>query len=69
MDFSEALCGCRKLFAFVAVDGFDEIVASWEVAIESGVADAGSACDRNAEACLQVRSVPGYVISGTAPAL
>jgi hypothetical protein len=37
--------GCRKLFDFAAVDGFDEVVASWEVAIEGGVADAGSACD------------------------
>src|SRR5580658_10163370 len=41
----EALFGCRKLFDFAAVDGFDEAVASGEVAIEGGVADAGSACD------------------------
>jgi hypothetical protein len=34
-----------EFFNFVAVDGFDEVVASWEVAIEGGVADAGSACD------------------------
>jgi len=42
---SEALFGCSKLFDFAAVDGFDEVVACWEVAIEGGVADAGSACD------------------------
>jgi hypothetical protein len=41
----EALFGCGKLFDFAAVDGFDEGVARWEVAIEGGVADAGSACD------------------------
>ncbi len=41
----EALFGGGKLFDFAAVDGFDEVVASWEVAIEGGVADAGSACD------------------------
>lgn len=42
---SEALFSCRKLFDFAAVDGFDEVVASWEVAIEGGVANARSACD------------------------
>ena len=41
----EALFGCGKFFDFAAVDGFDEVVASWKVAIEGGVADAGSACD------------------------
>lgn len=42
---SEALFGCRKLFDFAAIDSFDEDVASWKVAIEGGIADAGSACD------------------------
>ena len=42
---SEALFRCGKLFNFAVVDGFDEGIASWEVAIEGGVADAGSACD------------------------
>ena len=41
----EALFGCGELFDFAAEDSFDEGVASWEVAIEGGVADAGSACD------------------------
>jgi len=41
----EALFGGGEFFDFAAVDGFDEVVASWEVAIEGGVADAGSACD------------------------
>jgi hypothetical protein len=30
----EALFGCRKLFDFVKVEGFDEVVASGKVAIE-----------------------------------
>jgi hypothetical protein len=49
----KALFGCSKLFDFAAVCGFDEGVASWEVAIEGGVADAGSACDgcSSAERC------------------
>ena len=42
---SEALFGGGKFFDFAAVDGFDEGVTSWEVAIERGVADAGSASD------------------------
>ncbi len=45
MAGGEALFGGGELFDFVAVDGFDEGVASWEVAIEGGVADAGPACD------------------------
>lgn len=36
--------GRGKLFDFAAVDSFDKGVASWEVAIEGGVADVGSAC-------------------------
>src|ERR1700678_2838616 len=42
---SEALFGCCKLFDLAAVDGFDEVIASGEVAIQGGVADARSACD------------------------
>src|SRR5580698_4853859 len=42
---SEALFGCSKPLDFVAVDGLDEIVTSREMAIESGVANTGSACD------------------------
>jgi len=42
---SEALFGCGQLFDFVAVYSFDEVVASWEVAIEGGVADTGPACN------------------------
>jgi hypothetical protein len=41
----EALFGCGELFDFAAVDGFDEGVASWEVAIEGAGAKAGSAYD------------------------
>jgi hypothetical protein len=41
----EALFGFRKLFDFAAVDGFDEGIASWEMAIEGARANAGSACD------------------------
>ena len=37
----EALFGCSKFFDFAAIDGFDEVVARWKVAIEGGVADAG----------------------------
>jgi len=31
----EALFGCGELFDFAAVDSFDEVVASWKVAIKS----------------------------------
>ena len=39
------LLGCCKLCDFAAVHGFEKIVASWKVAVEGGVADAGSARD------------------------
>jgi hypothetical protein len=39
----EALFGGGEFFDFAAVDSFDEGVASWKVAIEGGVPDAGSA--------------------------
>jgi hypothetical protein len=41
----EARAGVGEFLDFAAVDGFDEGVASWEVAIECARADAGSACD------------------------
>jgi hypothetical protein len=41
----ETLLGCGKLFDFAAVDGFDEGVARWKMAIEGGVSDSGSACN------------------------
>ena len=59
----EALFGGGKLFDFAAVDGFDEIVAGWEVAIEGGVADAGSAGDVvEARSCsIAGENLPGYL--------
>jgi hypothetical protein len=44
-DGSKALFGCGKLFYLETVDGLEEVVAGWEMAIEGGVADAGPACD------------------------
>jgi hypothetical protein len=41
----EARAGVSESFDFAAVDGFDEGVASWEVAIERAGADAGPARD------------------------
>ena len=41
----KALFGRRELFDFAAVNGSDKVIASWEVTIEGGVANAGSACD------------------------
>jgi hypothetical protein len=44
-DVREALVGIGEFLDFTAVDGFDESVASREVAIERARADAGPACD------------------------
>jgi hypothetical protein len=65
------LFGCRKLFDFAAVDGFDKVVAGWEVSIECGVTDAGSACDVvEARSCaIAGKNFLGYLKDALAVAL
>ena len=67
----EALLGCGKLFYFAPVDGFDQVVAGWEVAIEGGVTDAGSACDVvKARSCaIAGKNFLGYLKDALAVAL
>ena len=67
----EALFGCGKLFHFATVDSFDEGVASWEVTIEGGVADAGSAGDVvEARSCsIAGENLLGYLKDALAVAL